>query len=109
MCDRVRSMATTSPAAVRGATPFDGPRLDALLEEAGLDALVATSTHNVRYLLGGYSFFMYELADSIGLSRYLPAVAYRRGAPEDACYVGAGNEDWGTDVEPLWLADVRNV
>lgn len=102
-------MATTSSAAVRGDVPFDASELDALLEQAGLDAVVATSPHNVRYLLGGYGFFMYELADSIGLSRYLPAVAYRRGAPEDARYVGAGNEDWATDVEPPWVADVRNV
>jgi Xaa-Pro aminopeptidase len=89
--------------------PFDHAHLDELLEQAGLDAIVATSPHNVRYLLGGYSFFMYALADSIGLSRYLPAFAYRRGAPEDSCYVGAGNESWATDVDPLWVPDVRNV
>lgn len=103
-------MSVTAPSSsARAGVPFDADRLDALLEEAGLDAVVATSTHNVRHLLGGYSFFMYELADSIGLSRYLPAVAYRRGAPQDARYVGAGNEGWATDVEPLWVPDVRNV
>lgn len=89
--------------------PFDQDQLDRLMEEAGLDAIVATSPHNVRYLLGGYSFFMYALADSIGLSRYLPALAYRRGAPEDSCYIGAGNEDWATEVDPLWVAETRNV
>lgn len=90
-------------------TPFDAGRLDGLLEEAGLEAIVATSPHNVRYLLGGYHFFMYEIADSIGLSRYLPAVGYRRGAPDQALYVGAGNEDWGTAIESLWIEDIRNV
>ncbi len=97
------------PSPAPGAAPFDREHLDGLLEEARLEAVVATSPHNVRYLLGGYEFFMYALADSIGLGRYLPAVAYRRGAPEDACYVGAGNEGWATDVEPLWVQDVRNV
>lgn len=103
---------TSSPAVSRlsaASVPFDRDRLDRLMEDAGLDAIVATSAHNVRYLLGGHSFFMYSLADSLGLSRYLPALAYRRGAPEDSCYVGAGNEDWATDVTPLWVADVRNV
>jgi Xaa-Pro aminopeptidase len=89
--------------------PFEQRRLDELLEQAGLDALVATSAHNVRYLLGGYSFHLYELADAIGTSRYLPAVAYRRGAPAEAMYVGADNEDRGTDAHALWVADVRNV
>jgi len=90
-------------------TPFDSARLDALMDAFGVDAIVATSPQNVRYLLGGHFFFMYSLADSIGLSRYLPALAYRCGAPEEALYVGAGNEDWATDVERPWVADLRNV
>jgi Xaa-Pro dipeptidase len=34
--------------------PFDTTRLDTLLENEGIDVLVATSKHNVQYLLGGY-------------------------------------------------------
>jgi Xaa-Pro aminopeptidase len=89
--------------------PFDGDRLDALLKDRGLDALIATSAHNVRYLTGGHSYFMYAIADSIGLSRYLPAVGYRGGERDSWMYVGAGNETWATDVHPLWIADVRLV
>lgn len=88
---------------------FDAPKLDRLMEEAGVDAVLATSGHNAQHLLGGYRFFMYARADSIGLSRYLPVVGYVRGRPEEAFYVGAGNEDWGTDVEPLWVPTVENV
>ena len=36
--------------------PFDTARLDTLLEDEGIDVLVATSKHNVQYLLGGYRF-----------------------------------------------------
>ena len=36
--------------------PFDTAALDALLEAEGIDVLVATSKHNVQYLLGGYRF-----------------------------------------------------
>ena len=34
--------------------PFDAARLDRLMEEAGIDVLVATSKHNVQYLTGGH-------------------------------------------------------
>jgi Xaa-Pro aminopeptidase len=39
-------------------TPFEQSRLDGLMEEAGLDVLIATSKHNVQYLLGGYKFIV---------------------------------------------------
>jgi Xaa-Pro aminopeptidase len=92
-----------------GAPPFDEGRLDGLLGECGIDVVFATSLHNVQYLLGGYRFFMYGLLDAIGLSRYLPVVVYPRGRADAALYVGAGNEDWGTDVDELWVGTVRNV
>ncbi|MEJ2375782.1 MAG: aminopeptidase P family N-terminal domain-containing protein, partial [Pseudolabrys sp.] len=36
------------------AIPFDHARLDRLMDEAGIDVLLATSKHNVQYLLGGH-------------------------------------------------------
>jgi Xaa-Pro aminopeptidase len=33
------------------AIPFDSARLDRLMDEAGMDVLLATSKHNVQYLL----------------------------------------------------------
>lgn len=89
--------------------PFDRAKLDALMDDSGVDVVLATSGHNVQYLLGGYRFFMYARADSIGLSRYLPVVGYVRRRPEAAFYVGAGNEDWGTEVEELWVPEIGNV
>lgn len=91
------------------APPFDTGRLDELLAECEVDVLLATSPHNVQYLLGGYRFFFFEHADAIALSRYTPVVVYPRERSEDAVYVGAGNEDWGTDVEPLWVSETHNV
>lgn len=88
--------------------PFDKEKLDGLLEEAGVDATLATSGHNVTYLLGGYRFFLYEKVDSVGLSRYLPVAGYVRGKAQDAFYVGAGNEDWGTEVHRPWVPVVEN-
>ena len=34
------------------AIPFDTAKLDRLMEEAGIDVLIATSKHNAQYLLG---------------------------------------------------------
>lgn len=89
--------------------PFDAARLDALMGEAGIDALLATSPHNTRYLLGGHRFFLYAVLDGIGADRYLPVVGYVREAPEQAFHVGAGNEDWATDAAPLWVGHVENA
>lgn len=42
----------------QGTAPFDTARLDRLMDEAGINLLVATSKHNIQYLLGGHrSFF----------------------------------------------------
>jgi hypothetical protein len=46
--------------------PFDGNLLDRLLDEAGIDVLIATSKHNIQYLLGGYRFFFFDHFDAIG-------------------------------------------
>ena len=50
--------------------------------EADLDVLVATSRHNVQYLLGGYRFFFFDAMDAIGVSRYLPVVVYQGAGPK---------------------------
>src|SRR5947209_6041148 len=89
--------------------PFDRVKLDALLDEAAIDLVLATSRHNVQYLLGGYRFFFFANADAIGLDRYLPIVGYARQQPEVSFYVGAGNEEWQQEIQPLWVAHVSNT
>jgi len=59
-------LATPSDGAVGGSPPFDAPKLDALLGADHVDAVLATSPHNVRYLLGGYRYFLYDRLDPIG-------------------------------------------
>ncbi|KIZ46788.1 hypothetical protein OO17_06205, partial [Rhodopseudomonas palustris] len=46
--------------------PFDTGKLDRLMDEAGIDVIVATSRHNVQYLLGGYRFFFFDVMEAIG-------------------------------------------
>lgn len=82
--------------------PFDTARLDALLEDAGIDVLVVTSKHNVQYLLGGYRFFFYDHTDATGVSRYLPVVVYPKGRPEDTAYIGSELEDYEKQLGKFW-------
>jgi Xaa-Pro aminopeptidase len=44
--------------------PFDAVRLDQLMEAAGIDVLIATSKHNVQYLLGGHRFSFFDTMDA---------------------------------------------
>ena len=87
--------------------PFDAGHLDRLMGEAGIDVLVATSKHNVQYLLGGHRAFFFDYMDAMGLSRYLPVLVYPRGAPDKAAYIGHRLERFQTDVHPLWVPELQ--
>lgn len=82
--------------------PFDSDKLDKLMEEQGIDVLVATSKHNVQYLLGGYRFFFFDYMDAIGLSRYLPILVYPRGRPADAAYFANAMEPIKSETNQQW-------
>ena len=86
---------TTSP-------PFDSARLDALLDEAGIDALVVSSKHNIQYLFGGYRFFFFDHFDAIGVSRYLPLLVYVKGRPDQSTYIGHAMEAYEKDLGKFW-------
>ena len=89
------------------ATPFDSARLDRLMDEAGIDVLLATSKHNVQYLLGGHRAFFFDYMDAMGLSRYLPVMVYPKGKPEKAAYFGHRLENFQQQVKPLWTPEVQ--
>jgi Xaa-Pro aminopeptidase len=96
-----RAPATTKP------IPFDAARLDELMEEAGIDAFLVTSKHNVQYLLGGYRFFFFDYMDAVGTSRYLPVLLYRRGRREDAAYIGYRLEAYENELGKFWTPTVK--
>ena len=82
--------------------PFDTAALDALLEAEGIDVLVATSKHNVQYLLGGYLFFFFDYMDAIGVSRYLPVMVYQKGHPDSSAYIGCHLESHEKQLGKFW-------
>ena len=89
------------------AIPFDTAKLDALMDEAGIDVLVTTSKHNVQYLLDAERAIFFDYMDALGVSRYLPVLIYPRGAPAKAGYVGNPLEAHQRAVEPLWVGEVQ--
>jgi Xaa-Pro aminopeptidase len=96
-------LTTVKPAA--SSIPFDSARLDRLMEDAGVDVLLATSKHNVQYLLGGHRAFFFDYMDAMGLSRYLPIVVYAKGAPEKAAFFGHRLENFQREVKPFWTPE----
>lgn len=92
----------TQPNAAMQAAPFDTGRLDRLMEEAGIDVLLATSKHNTAYLLGGYRFIFFSAMDAIGHSRYLPVVVYEKGRPDHAAFVANRMEAGEHQNHPFW-------
>lgn len=88
--------------------PFDTSRLDALLAEAGVDLVLATSRPNSRYLLGGYCYWINATEPAVGCTQWLPFVGYPAGRSDEAFYVGNLIDGWHQTVEPLWLKNVRN-
>ena len=69
------------------AIPFDTNKLDRLMEAAGIDLLLATSKHNVQYLLGAERAHFFDYMDALGVSRYLPVLFYPKGAPDKAAFM----------------------
>jgi Xaa-Pro aminopeptidase len=89
------------------AIPFDHQRLDRLMDEAGIDVVIATSKHNVQYLLGGHRADFFDYMDATGVTRYLPVLVYPKGAPEKAAYIGHRLEKFQREVNPMWTPETQ--
>ena len=97
------------PSDLSHAAPFDTAHLDRLMDEAGIDVLLATSKHNVQYLLGGHRAFFFDYMDAMGVSRYLPVLVYPKGRPDKAAYIGHRLESYQHQVKPLWTPRCRRT
>jgi Xaa-Pro aminopeptidase len=102
-----RSVSPTTAEAT--SPPFDSARLDDLLDEAGMDAVVVCSKHNIQYLLGGYRFFFFDHFDAIGISRYLPFFVYVKGRPDQSTYVGHGMESYEKALGKFWTPSFQTA
>ena len=87
--------------------PFDHTRLDRLMDDTGIDVVIATSKHNVQYLLGGHRADFFDYMDATGVTRYLPVLVYPKAAPEKAAYIGHRLEKFQRDVNPMWTPETQ--
>jgi Xaa-Pro aminopeptidase len=92
---------------IEGHSPCNAKKLDRLMKEADLDALVVTSRHNLQYLLGGYRFFFFDAMEAIGVSRYLPVFVYQRERPENAIYIGNRMEGFEKELGNIPAASIK--
>lgn len=83
--------------------PFDGAKLQQLMEETGVDLVLASTRHNVRYLTGGYVYHFHERSPRVASGQYLAFVGVPRARIEDAFYIGAPSQMRGLDVLPMWI------
>jgi Xaa-Pro aminopeptidase len=102
-------LSASNPSPSQTAPPFDADRLDALMEEANLDALLLSSPHSLRHAMDGYRFFLYDKLDSVGISRYAPLLGYVWGRLDQAFYVAWGDEGWGISTSNLWVPQCETV
>src|SRR5580765_4176883 len=84
------------------AIPFDSVRLDKLMDEAGMDVLIATSKHKVQYLLGGHRAFFFDYIDAMGLSRYMPVMVRAKGTRDKVAYYGHRRDNLLREKLPFW-------
>src|SRR4030081_3926883 len=109
VCIARKTIMLDSTAPSRRAIPFDTDRLHLLMEEAGIAVLLASSKHNVQYLLGGHRAFFFDYMDAMGLSRYLPVFVYPKGAPDKAAYFGHRLEVYQKENGPSWVSEAQTT
>jgi Xaa-Pro aminopeptidase len=85
--------------------PFDEAKLNRLMEDAGLDLLLASTRHNVRYLTGGYYYHFHANATRMGRTQYLPFVGVPRGRVENAFYVCRAEERGEVEAVAPWISN----
>lgn len=84
--------------------PFDVPKLTRLMADAGLDLLLASTRHNVRYLTGGYYYHFHSRAQRMGLSQYLPFVGLPAACLAEAFFVCRPEERPQVEAAAPWIA-----
>jgi Xaa-Pro aminopeptidase len=89
--------------------PFNAEKLAMLMEQAGLDLILATTRHNVRYLTGGYYYHFHAKFTRISTSQYLPVVGLPRGRFADAFYIGTIGERGQIEAEGLWIENRAEI
>ncbi len=82
---------------------FDAERLSALMEEAGIELLLASTRHNVRYLTGGYYYPLYLWDTHTRRTRYLSFLGIPRQSLDGSFLVGRPGEREVMQEAEVWI------
>jgi len=89
--------------------PFDAERLARLARDHGVDVVLASTRHNVRYLTGGYYLHFFARNSRFGAGQYLSFVAVPAARLDRAFYVGRRDhildeQQYIDAFGPFWIA-----
>jgi Xaa-Pro dipeptidase len=83
--------------------PFDTTKLFALMEESGVELLLASTRHNTRYLTGGYYYPLYMWDPHARRTQYLSFLGIPRGSLGDSFFVGRPGEREVMQEAEVWI------
>ncbi len=83
--------------------PFNYKELQDIMRAGAIDLAVASSRHNVRYLLGSYYYHFHERSTRMARSRYLPFVGIPASGADGAFYVHRPDEEGQIGITGLWV------
>ncbi len=86
--------------------PFKYNELQNILRIGAMDLAVASSRHNVRYLLGAYYYHFHEHSTRMAQSQYLPFVGIAASGIESAFYIHRPDEVGQISVSELWIPNL---
>jgi Xaa-Pro aminopeptidase len=86
--------------------PFDAERLFSLIEQSGVDLLLASSRHNTRYLTGGYFYPLYAWDSHTRRTQHLSFLGIVPGSLADAFFIGRPTEAAIMKEAEVWVEPV---
>ena len=82
--------------------PFDSARLFAMMEESGVELLLASTRHNIRYLTGGYYYPLYMWDPHARRTQYLSFACIPRHCLDECFFVGRPGENEVMQEADVW-------
>ena len=85
--------------------PFDQNKLNTLMDETGIDLLLATTRHNIRYLTGGYYNYYHAKMERMAATRYLAVLGIPKGRLDEAFFISGRKEIESVQGHKMWISD----
>jgi Xaa-Pro aminopeptidase len=84
---------------------FDREKLLLLMSRKGLDLIIISTRHNIRYLTGGYYYPLYIWDSHTKETQYLSFLGIPQSGLDEAFFVGRPGEKDLLEEEDLWIRE----